>query len=426
MPTPLGIKFSLHSVLRVVEEFLLQHNLVASARALELETAVRVPEVNDDIAFCRDLILDARWAEAEDLLAPLARARGFDHSGVLFSLRRQRFLELLASRLRGSGDNLNASALNATSVGGPSPVLAVVAALRDVESVCESRVAFNSLCYCLTLPAVNDHPDFSDWTPHLGRLRAYASIRLELLKVFPATTDSAATRTVPMGQLENLLCQAAAAQAATRLATDPRLLAQLPMTQALVFDPLRAGSDGVYFDVSSSIVPTQGAAADGVLLVGGRARFDHRRAPASITALGGPAAEFNGSLGGTVALSGAVIRLSAATPIVTPLSHAIPVPPLSRGFGVVEGEGGEGYAGASSALDVSDALMKTIGEIGRSKSPFLSRMGGGVHGRTCRATAAALRRLRRRRVQRRRRCCLVKKRFLELRRPYSMGRTCPL
>jgi len=45
----------------------------------------------------RELFLDGRWAEAEELLAPLSHARGFDHSAVLFQLRRQRF----KLRLRG-------------------------------------------------------------------------------------------------------------------------------------------------------------------------------------------------------------------------------------------------------------------------------------------------------------------------------------
>lgn len=152
---------------------------------------------------------------------------------MLFQVRRQRFLELLSSRLRGDALNatLNATAaIDASAMGGggatSSPVLAVVAALREVEAVCESRAAFNSLCYCLTLPSVNDHPDFSDWTPHLGRLRAFRAVRAELLKIFPEAADDVATnkRAVPPGQLEHLLSQAAAAQTISRLLADPRII----------------------------------------------------------------------------------------------------------------------------------------------------------------------------------------------------------
>ena len=44
---PLTISFPLSSVLRLVQEFLLSHNLVASARALEIESGCHLPEPND-------------------------------------------------------------------------------------------------------------------------------------------------------------------------------------------------------------------------------------------------------------------------------------------------------------------------------------------------------------------------------------------
>jgi hypothetical protein len=200
----------------------------------------------------RELIMDGRWAEAEDLLAPLSAARGFDHRGVLFALRRQRFLELLAGRLRGdagggggggpgasflSGDASFAPGspsasmlLGASGVGGglePSPVMAIVASLRAVEAVCDSKVAFNALCFCLTLPAVNAHPELADWTPHVGRARAFAAVRRELQHVFPAGDGGGGGGggggAQPPGQLLRLLAQAAAAQAAARVVADPRL-----------------------------------------------------------------------------------------------------------------------------------------------------------------------------------------------------------
>ena len=182
-------------------------------------------------------MLDGRWNETEDFLAPLAQARGFDHAGVLFAVRRQRFLELLSGRLRGGGGggapdatlnaSLNASLFAASQApaapAAASPVLQVVAALRAVEAVCESKAAFHSLCYCLTLPAVNDHPDFADWSPHSGRQRAYLAVRRELAKVFPPDGGAAAPAPPP-GQLPRLLSQAAAAQVVSRVASDPRLI----------------------------------------------------------------------------------------------------------------------------------------------------------------------------------------------------------
>ena len=238
--------FPQESIIRLIQEYLVEANLAASARALELESGCQVQEANDDLSFARELALDGRWGELEDFLAPLAHARGFDHAGVLFAVRRQRFLELLSGRLRGGGGGgdanastlgggdssmvnasmgMNASLLGVSqgpgAAGGPGTVLQVVAALRAVEPVCDSRAAYNSLCYCLTLPSVNDHPDFKGWSPHSGRHAAYQTVRRELLKVFPA--DSAAPSATP-GQLHKLLCQAAVAQLVSRVASDPRLI----------------------------------------------------------------------------------------------------------------------------------------------------------------------------------------------------------
>ena len=238
------IACSQKSIVRLLQDYLLEHNLIASARALELESGCPVSEANDDLSFARDLVLDGRWAELEDFLAPLADSRGFDHAGVLFAVRRQRYLELLSGRLRGEGaagapgfgDSSLVGGLNATLLGGsmgpgssgaPSgaaSVLQVVAALRAVEAVCESKVAFNTLCYCLTLPSVSEHPEFATWSPYSGRQQAYLSVRRELLKVFPADAAAVAASGPPTGQLERLLCQAATAQLVSRVAADPRLI----------------------------------------------------------------------------------------------------------------------------------------------------------------------------------------------------------
>ncbi|CAN0444058.1 unnamed protein product, partial [Ectocarpus fasciculatus] len=48
-----------------------------------------------------------------------------------------------------------------------------------------STEEFNELCYCLTLPGVCSHPDFTSWTPHLGRLWCFESLRGYLGLIFP-------------------------------------------------------------------------------------------------------------------------------------------------------------------------------------------------------------------------------------------------
>lgn len=57
-------------------------------------------------------------------------------------------------------------------------------ALHRLEAGC-SRKEFNDLCYCLTLPTVASHPDYTEWTPHLGRLWCFEALRGYLGLLFP-------------------------------------------------------------------------------------------------------------------------------------------------------------------------------------------------------------------------------------------------
>lgn len=57
-------------------------------------------------------------------------------------------------------------------------------ALHRLEQGC-SRKEFNDLCFCLTLPGVRSHPDYSAWTPELGRLWCFEALREYLGLLFP-------------------------------------------------------------------------------------------------------------------------------------------------------------------------------------------------------------------------------------------------
>ena len=43
-------------------------------------------------------------------------------------------------------------------------VTELVDGLKALEAEC-SREEFNTLCYCLTLGSLREHPDFQGWTP---------------------------------------------------------------------------------------------------------------------------------------------------------------------------------------------------------------------------------------------------------------------
>lgn len=93
-------------------------------------------------------------------------------------------------------------------------VMELVQALKQLEGYC-SKQEFNNLCYCLTLDRLSQHPAFTSWTPHLGRLAVFATIKPYFESVAASqwtTRSSAETTPVPRNQLLVLLKQAAAMQ----------------------------------------------------------------------------------------------------------------------------------------------------------------------------------------------------------------------
>lgn len=272
------------------------------------------------------------------MCAPLANARGFDTNGVLFALRRQHFLELFSARQsRNDGPGSLAASMNMSTTNGGSgvSVMALVNALRNLEGVSPTKLAYNSVCYVLTLSSVNEHADYQNWTPHLGRQQAWLAIKPELSKIFPPTVSPklGSVNEAPHGQLLKLLGQAAGAQALGRLASDPRLLSSLP--SSLPFEPLQAR--GVHLQPPGNSIP--GAA-------GGR--NGPKSSLSSIVTAGASAAS----------LSEAVQRLvNQSAPKVIPLPHAIPVPMHHRA-GTSGADGNP--SGALRHSIAGDALSRTF------------------------------------------------------------------
>jgi hypothetical protein len=195
-----SVQLDLSSILHVIRSFLLEQRYIGTLRALEQESGV-VLGGQEDLAFLRTLVLDGRWEEVEDIVAPLRQQPSdyFDATGVLFHLRKQRFLEMFSGGGRDADDG--------------GVVMALVAALRGVRDVARDSQAFNSLCYCLTLGSVIDHPDFKDWTPFWGRQCTWLAVRADFERVFPSrVSETAPEVNVPDGQLLRLLALAGAAR----------------------------------------------------------------------------------------------------------------------------------------------------------------------------------------------------------------------
>ncbi|CAM9450237.1 unnamed protein product, partial [Sphacelaria rigidula] len=121
---------------------------------------------------------------------------------AVFEVRKQEFLEMLEDKAQGD---------NATTL---------VKALHRLESGCCTK-EFDELCCCLTLPTVRSHPQYSAWTPHLGRFWCFEALKEYAGLIFPG--QEAPMKTVPTGQLELLCRQACLFQAQEARRQDPSI-----------------------------------------------------------------------------------------------------------------------------------------------------------------------------------------------------------
>ena len=282
------IEVDIQNVLTLLHSFLLENNLAQTARNLELESkqqfgllsassiAADVANSGPDLLFVRDLVLDAQWDDLEDLCSPLssnASSEFFDASLVLFTLRRQQFLELYHSRFTSAAASASSSSTTTSAMSTqPDDVNALISVLRKAESVAPSRSAFNSLAYVLTLPGgVTTHPDFTGWSPHVGRLASWNSIRPNFERVFPSppvqaqhnnintkssTSSTSSLSRHPQQRLETLISLAAGATIVSRMASDPRLLlSSTSVPKRVTYNPLYPHA--IHLEVPGGVLPTE-------------------------------------------------------------------------------------------------------------------------------------------------------------------------
>ena len=127
---------------KAILDFLKSHEYFKAFIALEQESKVRLHSYGKEIDFFYDLIMEGRFEDAEKFIAPLRARAEFNHTRVLFEIRKEKFLEALEN-----SDSPNLQEL--------------VTALKEIESL-SNKEEFNTLCYCLSLNKITDHPDYQN------------------------------------------------------------------------------------------------------------------------------------------------------------------------------------------------------------------------------------------------------------------------
>ena len=155
-------------MLRAVGSFLERCGHIKAMWALEKSSGVATFLHGRDVAFVRELLMDGAFDEVQHFLKALQGSiNAKDYNEAVFVVRRQQFLELL------SGEAKSTPAVDD-----------LVQALKPLEPLCSPQ-SFHQLCFCLTLPALTDHPDLRDWTAHGGRLDCFKRLLPHLSAHFP-------------------------------------------------------------------------------------------------------------------------------------------------------------------------------------------------------------------------------------------------
>lgn len=174
MPTLANFILREEDVVRMVLEFLSNRELSISQLSLERESGVHNGLFSDDLLFLRQLILDGQWEYCIQFIEPLQKIPEFDATAVQYNICKHKYLELLCIRSEaGPFQNVELA------------VSEVVDCLKSLEKCCPSKEDYNELCLLLTLPSLNQHPDYKNWNPSNSRLKCFDKIMPYVEKYLP-------------------------------------------------------------------------------------------------------------------------------------------------------------------------------------------------------------------------------------------------
>lgn len=153
--------------IKIILGFLKSHEYYKALISLEQESSIKLHSYGKEIDFLYDLIIEGRFEDAEKFISPLRSRSEFNHTRVLFEIRKEKFLEALE----------NSETPNLQDL---------VAELKEIESL-SNKEEFNTLCYCLSLNKITDHPEYSDWDMWRGRFKCFEQCMSFFGLIFPIT-----------------------------------------------------------------------------------------------------------------------------------------------------------------------------------------------------------------------------------------------
>lgn len=171
-----------YEVIRLVLQFLNSRRLHKSMRNLERESGVTNCSFTEDVVFLRQLILDGEWDAILTFAKPLENIEEFDIKKFRYLVLKEKFMEVLYFKSGAEGVSSSYS------------IEDLVKCLNQLEQDCPFKSDYTKLCWLLTVPDLQEQPEYKDWNPETARIKCFREI-LELLKnVMPVEKRSGSSK----------------------------------------------------------------------------------------------------------------------------------------------------------------------------------------------------------------------------------------
>ncbi|KAL4455394.1 hypothetical protein ABPG74_012546 [Tetrahymena malaccensis] len=139
----------------LILKFLKERGLFKSYIALETETKTSLVKYPSELAILRKLILEGEFEESEQFLVPFIEKFSFKMNPAMYEIKKQYFLELL-------------------EIGPDYQIMTRL--LKSIQQF-TSKENYKRLFFLLSIENIKEHPDYTNWSPEMGRLECFEKVK---------------------------------------------------------------------------------------------------------------------------------------------------------------------------------------------------------------------------------------------------------
>jgi len=167
-------------IIKMIIEFLCNRDLGISTLTIERETGIQNICFSGDLLFFRQLILDGQYSNAIDFLSQFeSHSYPYEKNEIHCIINKHRFVELLYVRSDCSYQGMD------KELAGQE----LLTTLHEINRCCQNREDYDKLYLLLSLPSIDQHPDFQDWNPSNWRIHCFNQLLIHVQKLMQSPSN---------------------------------------------------------------------------------------------------------------------------------------------------------------------------------------------------------------------------------------------